>query len=65
LGVIVATGAVAAEELARHARSGSDYVLPVAIAILTALLAVVAFRFASKNRGDIGEARFDTTRNGG
>lgn len=65
LGVIIATGAVAVGELARHAHSAHDYILPVCIAILTAVVGLAAFRFASKNGHDIGEARFDTTGKGG
>jgi len=61
--VIIATGAVAVGETARHANEPSDYAVPAFVAILAALLAVIAFRFASKNRDSIGEARFDTTGN--
>ena len=62
--VILATGAIAVVEVAGQARSAHDYVVPVCIAILTAVLAAAAFRFASKNRDNTGEARFDTARNG-
>lgn len=63
VGVIVATGAVAVVITARNAQSISEYILPASIVIVTTLLALVAFRFASKNQDHIGEARFDTTSN--
>lgn len=64
VGVIVATGAVAIGTTASNATSPSGYVVPAMILIATILLAIVAFRFASKNQGQIGEARFDTMSNG-
>lgn len=60
---IVATGAVAVLMTAQNAQSASEFILPASIMPVTALLAVVAFRFASKNKDHIGEARFDTTSN--
>lgn len=62
--VIAATGAVAVLVTVRNAHSPSEYILPGGIAVITALLAVAAFRFASKNQDQIGEARFNTTSNG-
>jgi len=64
VGVIVATGAVAVVATARDAAYASSYVIPAIILIATIFLAIVASRFASKNQGNIGEARFDTTSNG-
>ena len=64
LGVVIGTGGMAVALTARHAQSAHDYILPLCIAILTAVLGVIAFRFASRHRFEIGEARFDTTGNG-
>lgn len=61
--VILATGAVAVLMTAQNAQSASEFIVPASIMAVTALLAVVAFRFASKNKDHIGEARFDTTSN--
>ena len=63
MSVILATGAVAVLMTAQNAQSASEFIVPASIMAVTALLAVVAFRFASKNKDHIGEARFDTTSN--
>ncbi|WP_156428121.1 hypothetical protein [Novosphingobium sp. FSW06-99] len=64
VGVIVATGIVAVVATAHDPAYASSYVVPAIILIATAFLAIAASRFASKNQGNIGEARFDTTSNG-
>lgn len=64
LGVVIGTGGMAVAQTARHAQSARDYILPLCIAILTAVLGVIAFRFASRHRFEIGEARFYTNENG-
>ncbi len=58
--VIVPTGAVATLLTARRAQATSEYVLPAVIAITTCFLAVITFRFATKNKEAIGETRFET-----
>jgi len=62
--VILMTGLVAVMMTSRNARSPVEYVIPAAIAIIAVVLAFAASRFATKNRDQIGEARFDTTSTG-
>lgn len=64
LGVIVMTGAVAAVLTIGDTGTAADYVLPAIILAVTAPIAFAAFRFASRNRDRIGEARFETASNG-
>lgn len=62
--VILFTGLAGVLATAQNANSLADYSVPVLIAIIAMVLAFIAFRFASKNEDQIGEARFDTTANG-
>lgn len=64
VGVIVATGIVAVIVTASGAHTTSQYLIPAIIAVSTALLAIVAFRFASTHSDQIGEARFDSSSKG-
>ena len=65
VGTIGMMGATAVMITAMGAHSTSAYMIPVAIAIVTAGLALAAFRLAPKSQRGIGEARFDTTSSGG
>ena len=58
--VVLATGAVAAMAFGWHAHRLTDYGLPGLIVILTLVLAVAAYRFATKFKDQIGEAHFET-----
>lgn len=60
LTVIVATGMVAATRTIGDSGTLADYQAPGAILAATAILALAAFRFAARNRGRIGEARFES-----
>lgn len=62
--VILFTGLAGVLATAQNANSLADYAVPVLIAIIAMALAFIAFRFASKNEDQIGEAQFDTTANG-
>ena len=62
--VILFTGLAGVIATAQDANSLADYAVPMLIAIIAMALAFIAFRFASKNEDQIGEARFDTTANG-
>lgn len=64
VGVIVGTGLIAVLITAQNVDSPAGYILPASILIVTVFAAAAAFRFASKNQNQIGEARFDTTSNG-
>ncbi|WP_353205320.1 hypothetical protein [Sphingomonas sp.] len=64
VGVIVATGAVAVFVTARGAQTAPQYFVPAIIAVSTALLAFVTFRFVSSRADQIGEAKFHSSSNG-
>ena len=59
--VVVLTGLAAAVATGGNARTASDFAVPVTILAVTAGLATRVYRFAKRNEGEIGEARFDTT----
>jgi len=57
---VALTGIAAAALTAWHARDVRDYIVPVAMLASTAVLATLVYRFAARNAGRIGEARFKT-----
>lgn len=60
-GVILATGTAGVFATLSLADDPSGTLLvPLAIAGVTIMLAIIAFRFARKHAGEIGEARFET-----
>ena len=61
--VVLATGGVAIVFLANEYSSTSDLLMLLAIAFLTAVAALLVYRFASRHENEIGEARFDTDLN--
>ena len=63
--VVLATGLAAAVVLGWHAHSLVELMLPAAVALLTLVIAGVVYRFASKFKNEIGEARFTARRDGG
>lgn len=65
VGVIVPTGTAAVVVTTWNVQDAWGYIIPASIIVVTTVLAVAAFRFASKNQNEIGEARFDATSNDG
>lgn len=59
-GVVLACGLSAAYFMSRNADWPSGYLVPAAVVLLTLGLAFLVYRFASKHRNEIGEARFQT-----
>ncbi len=59
-GVVLATGVAAALYLGRDFHRPDDLMIPAAILLFTAGIAVAVVRFARRHPGEIGEARFDT-----
>ena len=59
--VVLMTGLAAAVFLGWHARGWADLTLPAAVAALTLVIAGLVYRFASRFKNQIGEARFLTT----
>ncbi|MEA1013710.1 hypothetical protein [Sphingosinicella sp. LY1275] len=59
--VVLASGLGAAIFLAEDASAPNDFIGPAMVGIATLVLALAAYRFASKHAGDIGEARFNST----
>lgn len=62
-GVVLATGGAAIIFLVQDASSISDLLLLLAVAFLTAITALLVYRFASRHVNEIGEARFDADQN--
>lgn len=60
VGVVLATGAIAAYGLARDYRQSADLIAPGLVVLATIATAVAVARFARRHEGEIGEARFDT-----
>jgi hypothetical protein len=59
--VVIATGGAAAVYLARGVDSPVGYIVPAAVVLITAAVAFIVYRFATKHGPAIGEARFDTS----
>lgn len=58
--VVVACGLGAAIFLGRDVASSKDFATPAIVILVTAIIAVIVYRFATKYASEIGEARFPT-----
>ena len=61
--VVLATGGAAVVFLGEDYSSTKNLLLILIIAVLTAVVALLVYRFASRHENEIGEARFDVDRN--
>ncbi|WP_295635292.1 hypothetical protein [Novosphingobium sp.] len=61
VGVVVIMGATFLFSTARVWLAKGDYAVPIFTVLATIAIAFIAYRFASRHAGEIGEARFDTT----
>eukprot|EP01013_Petalomonas_cantuscygni_P005200 TRINITY_DN15727_c0_g1_i1.p1 TRINITY_DN15727_c0_g1~~TRINITY_DN15727_c0_g1_i1.p1 ORF type:complete len:136 (+),score=3.48 TRINITY_DN15727_c0_g1_i1:1-408(+) len=62
--VVLATGGAAIVFFAEDYSSTSDLLLLLAVAALTAVVALLVYRFANRHENEIGEARLDADLNG-